>query len=79
MLKLHGNKCKVRRADGTIFSNVHFEDALGMPISLHDHETSHLHLEEAEDEIYVDAVRRSPGLVLEDGGRTTTETEDHFW
>ena len=76
MLEVHGNKCKVRRADGTIVSNVHFGDALVMPTSEYDHDSSPLQFEEAEDEVYVDAVRRSPGLILDDGGRTKAETEE---
>lgn len=76
VLEVHGNKCKVRRADGTIVRNVHFEDALVVPTSVHDHESSPLVFEDAEDEVYVDAVRRSPGTMLEDAGRTKADTEE---
>ena len=76
MLEVHGDNCKARCADGATVSNVHFDDALVMPTSVHDHESSPLQFEEAEDEVYVDAVRRSPGLMLDDGGRTKAETEE---
>ena len=66
----------MRRADGTIVQNVHFEDTLVVPSSVHDHETSPIQFEEAEDEVYVDSVRRSPGSMLEDAGRTKAETEE---
>ena len=75
VLEVHGNKCTVKRSDGTLVRNVHFEDALVVPTSVHDHESNPLHFEEAEAEIYVDAVRRSPGAMLADGGRTKAETE----
>ena len=64
VLEVTGNKCKVRRADGTIVQNVHFEDTLVVPSSVHDHETSPIQFEEAEDEVYVDSVRRSQALCL---------------
>ena len=76
MLEVHGNKCTVKRADGTIVQNVHFGDALVLPTSVHDHERSPLQFEEAADEEYVDVVRRSSGMMLDDGGRTKTDTEE---
>jgi len=66
ILEVRGNKCKVRKADGTILPDVHLEDALLVPDNLQSLEKKPLEFE--EEELTVED-RRSPGMMLEDDGK----------
>ena len=75
IIEKHGNKCTIRRDDGTIVPNVHAEDVLIVPEATKDIEHPNGPVTfEAEDDAVLDIdLRRSPGQMIEDEGRALAE------
>ena len=68
--KVHGNKCTLRKPDGTLVEDVHVEDMIVVPDPARDLEREPLHFPEDDQYGLLDSLedRRSPGEMLEDGG-----------
>ena len=80
VLDIHGNKCKVKKPDGTILENIHLEDVLVVPERARSLEKEPFEFTDDADELNLDAVdkRRSPGMMLEDQGQKVKEHDEHF-
>ena len=72
ILEIRGNKCTLRTPDGKDIENVHLEDLCKVPENARSLERPDLQFPEDDDELYLDSleVRRSPGMMLEDQGKS---------
>ena len=81
VLEVHGNKCTIRRPDGTVVKEVHLEDVMIVPENSKHLESRDITFED-DDELELsggDSLdrRRSPGMMLEDQGRAVEDQKEH--
>ena len=71
VLEVHGNKATLKAKDGRILKDIHLEDVLLVPENARSLEKEPLQIEE-EDSTFLDDinVRRSPGQMLDDQGKS---------
>ena len=77
--EVHGNKCTIRKPDGTMVYEVHLEDVLVVPDSIKNLERREpISFADEPDELVLDNPddRRSPGRMIEDEGGRRREIEN---
>ena len=72
--EIHGNKCTLRKQDGTTVEHIHLEDVMKVPENARNLEKDHIQFDEP-DSVDVEDMdeRRSPGMMLEDRGKKVAE------
>ena len=81
VLEVHGNKCSLKTKDGTILKDIHLEDVMLVPESARNLEKAPLEFEdEGDNSLMLDSLdhRRSPGLMLEDQGKSVEAQNKSF-
>ena len=81
VLEVHGNKCTLKTKDGTVLKDIHLEDVLQVPENARNLEKEPLHFEDEDEKfLYLDNIdtRRSPGMMLEDRGKSVEAHAQQF-
>ena len=80
VLEVHGNKCSLRAKDGTVMKDIHLEDAILVPENARNLEKAPLEFQDDDDFLLLDSadVRRSPGQMIEDQGRSVEAQAKSF-
>ena len=72
VLEVHGNKCSLKAKDGSVIKDIHLEDVMLVPENSRNLEKAPLEFLDEGENLALDSidVRRSPGLMIEDQGKS---------
>ena len=78
VVRLNGNKLTLRKADGSIVKDIHREDCLRVPHNSQNLEKAPLLIADDPESLEFETIdaKRSPGMMLEDGGESVRRLAD---